>query len=227
MRPLERGAEPTTAADWSGYRDAVEALGAAFGWTCSYCECPVWLAIHVEHKVPKVTHPELEMTWDNFLLACPLCNSIKGEREYAAHEHVWPDRDNTARAFVYEADGIVRVSPALSPELRELAQKTSLMVGLERLPGAGASQADARWRRRLEIWNMAERSRESLAANPSEELYVAIVDLARASGFWSVWMSVFAGDASVRQRFIDAFEGTSRSCFDRETRPIPRTGGLI
>jgi len=54
-----------------------------------------------------------------------------------------------------------------------------------------------------------------------------IVELARSSGFWSVWMAIFEDDREMRDRLIRAFEGTSVECFDAQTRPVPRAGGAL
>ncbi|MFM7664504.1 MAG: hypothetical protein ACKO68_08245 [Bacteroidota bacterium] len=46
----------------------------------------------------------------------------------------------------------------------------------------------------------------------------AVVLLAQATGFFSVWMEVFRDDPSIRNRLIDAFPGTRDSgCFDPQT----------
>jgi len=54
-----------------------------------------------------------------------------------------------------------------------------------------------------------------------------IVALARATGFWSVWMTVFTEDQDMRRRLIDAFPGTSIACFDEQLRPLPRPAGAL
>jgi len=40
-------------------------------------------------------------------------------------------------------------------------------------------------------------------------------------------MTVFADDADLRRRPIEAFPGTSRACFDERTRPIARLSGAL
>lgn len=56
-------------------------------------------------------------------------------------------------------------------------------------------------------------------------------ELAAQTGFFSIWMTVFAGDADMRNRLIDAFDGTRDSgCFDPATTepcsPAPNPDGL-
>jgi hypothetical protein len=56
----------------------------------------------------------------------------------------------------------------------------------------------------------------------------AIVELALARGFFSVWMEAFDDDTAVRRGLIEAFAGTARTCFDPvTTRPIARPGGRL
>ncbi|WP_239500232.1 hypothetical protein [Bacillus pseudomycoides] len=54
-----------------------------------------------------------------------------------------------------------------------------------------------------------------------------IVDTAVAAGFFSVWMSVFQHDEDMLQRLLQAFPGTSVSCFDENGVPINRNGGRV
>ncbi len=54
-----------------------------------------------------------------------------------------------------------------------------------------------------------------------------IIQLAKATGFWSVWMTVFSEDVDMRRRLIAAFPGTSRACFDEQARPVPRRCGAL
>ncbi len=56
----------------------------------------------------------------------------------------------------------------------------------------------------------------------------SVVDIARAIGFFSIWMEVFATDTLLRRALIDAFVGTAPDCFDpATTRPVPRPGGRL
>ncbi len=83
MRPVRRG--PVPEADgvpktYAAYGDARDDLIARLGDYCSYCELPCHKGPAVEHVQPKGGthgHPELERVWDNFLLGCRYCNSVK------------------------------------------------------------------------------------------------------------------------------------------------------
>jgi hypothetical protein len=68
---------------------------------------------------------------------------------------------------------------------------------------------------RREAWQQAEIALDDLLHSPSEALKQAITREALATGFFSVWMTVFAAQPDMLQRFIRAFPGTQASgCFD-------------
>jgi hypothetical protein len=77
------------------YPQAGIPLTVAIGSFCSYCESYSTGGLHVEHVVPKSPFVALEIDWDNFLLACPPCNSIKSNRPtYAAVKAIPPALTN-------------------------------------------------------------------------------------------------------------------------------------
>src|SRR3712207_1552660 len=105
MRPVERGYDPREG-DWAGWQGAgVLALAERIGQYCSYCERYLPYAAAVEHLRPKKPNPTLALRWDNWLLACPNCNSIKGDADVELDQYLWPDRDNTMHAFTYGRGG--------------------------------------------------------------------------------------------------------------------------
>ncbi len=48
---------------------------------CAYCEGRIndVAYSHIEHKLPKRKHPKLVCTWENLTIACPRCNTNKGD----------------------------------------------------------------------------------------------------------------------------------------------------
>ena len=67
--------------NYSPYNKAKMPLLGNLGWYCSYCEgtrFPNELA--VEHIEPKGANGE-KTVWENFLVSCGICNSIKGYPE--------------------------------------------------------------------------------------------------------------------------------------------------
>lgn len=59
------------------YALAAGPLEAQLGRFCSFCEMYNQTGVAVEHIVPKARYPLFFIAWNNFLLACPVCNSNK------------------------------------------------------------------------------------------------------------------------------------------------------
>lgn len=231
MRPVDKGDWPEDAEgcrkEFSDYSEARGDLIGRLGEYCSYCEMHLDSSLAVEHVQPKTHHPDLRTDWDNFLLACGNCNPTKGSEDVRLDDYFWPDRNNTFLAFEYIEGGRVRVSRELAAELRSRAQATVTLTGLDKTPLNDPKAADRRWQNRRETWDMATHVLERLHAKDSLEFRETIVNLAKAKGYWSVWMTVFADDKDMVRRFIERFQGTYRDCFNAEYKPIPRTAGGI
>ncbi|HEU0014624.1 MAG TPA: HNH endonuclease signature motif containing protein [Longimicrobium sp.] len=73
---FDRYARALARVDTYGFARPV--LIARIGAYCSYCEMPLAANLAVEHVLPRKWFPELQLAWSNFLLCCPICNSIKG-----------------------------------------------------------------------------------------------------------------------------------------------------
>jgi len=234
MRPVECGAWPLdstgAAKAYVEYGDAQPDLYERLGDYCSYCELRVGDCMHVEHVLPKAVprYQHLEVQWLNFLLACTRCNSTKGHSDIDRADYFWPDTDNTFRAFLYEHGGIVRVAPGLRPDDQQTAQRTLELTGIDRRPGHPSfDHKDRRWLERSNAWDKAVVALHNLRANNTPELTATIVDLARATGFWSVWMTVFQAEDALVARFISAFPGTCAACFSASGSSQPRPPGSL
>ena len=234
MRPVRRGPVPEV----EGVRKTYAAYGAArddlikrLGEYCSYCELPCAEGPAVEHVQPKGGkhgRPDLELIWDNFLLGCRYCNGVKRDTPVAVSDYFWPDQDNTFRAFKYETDRAPQPADGLSPAERARAERTLELTGLDREPShPDLTDRDRRWFKRREAWGKAIISLGNLQSAPSEEMRRQIVLDALGTGFWSVWMTVFAGDQDMLRRLVSSFVGTERACFDPDMNPMPRPGGRI
>lgn len=237
MRPITRGDVPTgspgTPKTYAAYGDARPDLVERIGEYCSYCERNILqgTGLAVEHIYAKKYFPARELDWENFLLSCTNCNSVKkdGDANFNHAYFLWPHLDNTARVFRYLAGGLVTPDPALSVGPRTLAADTLRLTGLDRYPGAAVEPAaqDFRWQHRREAWDIAQRALARLTVTDCVPMREQIVDTAIQTGFWSVWMSVFARDSDMRTRLVNAFRGTAIDCFNADAQPIRRDGGLI
>lgn len=228
MRPITRGTAPRT---YRAYGDAIGDLEERLGIYCSYCERRLPTSLAVEHVVPKSLEPALETSWDNFLLGCTNCNSVKLAQPTNQRDFLWPDLDNTLAAFTYSEGGFVDVTTTLTPGLRRKAAKLMNLVGLDRHRATNRPRPaarDKRWQQRIDVWNAAVLARTRLAelgdAPAAQDL---VLEAAVGYGFFSVWMTVFAGHAGIRQRLIERFVGTAVDCFDAAYALQRRPGGRL
>ncbi len=236
MRPVIRGPWPKDKngdkVQYKDYTNARRELISRIGECCSYCEMHLDSALAIEHVQPKKTSGELstivsrELDWNNFLLACPNCNSIKGSKDVDMDDYFWPDRDNTFRAFHYAEGGVVEPAEFLSDNAKKIAENTILLTGLDKNPNA-QNAADRRWNNRRECWDIAERAKKRLERNDSVDLRDQIAETASAKGFWSIWMTVFENDSDMKKRLIDAVPGTAEECWEGDYQPVHRPGGQV
>jgi uncharacterized protein (TIGR02646 family) len=232
MRPVDRGSHPLAGADPKVFLEYADARGDLFdrlGRYCSFCERPIKAGLAVEHVLAKSRRPKLERSWDNFLLACVNCNSTKGQKFVSRKTFFLPDQDNTFRAFRYESGGRMAVNPTLTAGDRKKAIGTIELVGLDKIPLHDPQAKDLRWNDRREAWDKAERYLVRLGQPGIDEptLVASIVDLCKADGHWSVWMTVFGSRTDVRRRLISEHHGTAVDCFDPDGSPVPRPGGTL
>lgn len=232
MRPINRGIRPQqedgSLIEFTAYQLARPELINRLGEYCSYCEMQLDASLAVEHVQPKSLNAELELEWDNFLLACTNCNSTKGDKEIELNQYYWPDRDNTFRAFKYCEGGVIMSADDLDEEQQQIAENTLHLVGLDKDSLNNPTASDRRLLNRREAWDIAQRALERLARNNSHiDFCDQIIDHAKDKGYWSIWMTVFSNDVYMRNRLINAFPGTLGNCFDVHTNTIPRMGGNL
>jgi uncharacterized protein (TIGR02646 family) len=230
MKPVNKGAAPKR---YSAYAEAKPDLVEKLGPFCSYCEAhgnPT--ALDVEHIYPQKAHPTRERQWGNFLLSCKSCNSKKnahlgsGRQRNLHARFLWPHLDNTARAFEYTANGIVRPANGLSPQNLRLATETIAMVGFMSSPAAAAdyetrSTPYTGASIREDIWHQAESIKKNYIANPSTEFAGTLANLAASIGYFSVWMEVFRDRPEFRHELVRAFRADP-ACFDPTSQPVAR-----
>lgn len=219
MRPVSKKSDPgLSVKNYSMYRVS---LTSNIGYYCSYCERRLEHGIEIEHIKPKDLYPDLELRWDNLLIACRNCNAIKGRQDINLEEYFWPHLDNTAKAFDYSTSGIIRVASNITNEHRKIAEKTIKLVGLDRTPSLDTvnnpEERDNRWRFRMQAWDKAEECRNDLLMSDTPTLRKLIVEMAVSTGYFSVWMSVFQSDLLMKKELITAFLGTDINCYHEET----------
>jgi len=134
-------------------------------------------------------------------------------------------------AIEYMAGGLVEPSRALDPRILAKAAALIELVGLDRHPGQPpAKQPTARDRRYLEReekWGLAQIMRDKLTHNNTNDFRDVLVDLAKQSGFFSIWIAAFRDDPDMRRRLVEAFVGTAGDCFKCDWTLKLRVGGHI
>ena len=238
MRPVERGpipiADPQTNQPkvYAAYGNARGDLIQRMGQYCSYCETRLNASLAVEHVQPKGINPDLELSWDNFLLGCTNCNSTKGSRQIILDEYFWPDIHNTFIPFVYEADGQVNLNPALTDTDKQKAQAIADLIGLQKYPDNASASDRSRWKNRKGTYEKALYSKSNLEAATAHgvrDLFIEqLIISATFAGFFSIWFKVFEGKNDVLRAWLQAFPGTHLASFDpaNNFQPVKRTNEM-
>lgn len=244
MRPIEKAkpgdkviykdscdndVEHVVQTDYDPYGEAKMPLVGNLGAYCSYCEGKRQASnLAVEHMAAKSKGgPETE--WNNFLLCCNVCNSVKGTVVTDDQYH-WPHINNTFLSFIYDETGRVHVNKEIPLISQKKAENLMKLVKLQRHKdyvdkNNKPSAMDYRWKERYECWNKAE-----LCKKYYEQGKITaddIIEEALYRGNWSVWFTVFKGKDEILKRLITDFPGTCASCFDRNNHyaPIERNRG--
>lgn len=207
-------------ADYDKYGEAKLPLAGNIGRYCSYCEGLREVdALEIEHRVAR-NNGGSETAWDNFLLCCKLCNTIKSTKQVGTDFH-WPHLNNTFLDFIYDETGRVKVNPELLEPSATRAKNLYNLVRLGR-DNADATAKDYRWQRRYETWNKAIDAKAKYDAGKWDE--DDVISRAQDTGYWSIWFTVFTGVDAILSRLISDFAGTCKSCFDANNhyKPIPR-----
>ncbi|MEO5914086.1 MAG: HNH endonuclease [Luteolibacter sp.] len=228
MRPVTRITAPHT---YAKYQEAIGDLEDCFGCYCSYCERRFPALLAVEHVSPKSLDSARETDWTNFLLGCVNCNSTKGDKPTNDQDFLWPDKDNTLLAIEYKVGGLVGASSTTGSQIEPKMLALIELVGLDRHPGQPADKQptdrDKRYLEREEKWKLAQLKREALSRNDNDDFREVLVDLAKESGFFGIWMAAFHDDSDMRRRLVEAFVGTARDCFEADWSLKTRIGGHV
>jgi hypothetical protein len=188
MRPVNKGNAPKVYID---YGDARHDLACRIGYFCSYCEMGVNNMIEVEHVHP-IDNGGIPTDWNNFLLSCKYCNTVKSARNPSRLGYLWPDIDNTDLAFEYSEINVIEPKSALLPLLKSYAQATIGLMGLDRKPGGTTEPtfADMRWRSREEVWTIAKDNYNNWIEAPLPAMARSIANCSLI-GHYSIWQEIF------------------------------------
>jgi hypothetical protein len=145
MRKLTKGEVPTVlvnnATAWtvefvrdpsgfSRYRhnEVREALLKETFGKCAYCEARIRdvSPVHVEHIIPKSKRNDLVVSWDNLTIACPNCNTHKGDYYDVAQPLLHPYVDDPRLHLIF-AGSLVFAAAA-----SRLGERTINRLGLRR-----------------------------------------------------------------------------------------------
>lgn len=226
MRPVDKGDAPQVYTD---YGQARHDLAERIGYYCSYCEMKVFNSIEVEHILPQQQGGAV-LSWDNFLLSCKYCNTIKSDHNNTITEYFWPDRDNTDLVFEYDECTVISPRPTLSPQLTAKANATISLMGLDRKPGdiVPPTYADTRWRSRKEAWDEANKSLYNWRQAPIQPMAIQIGACSLLSGHYSIWKTVFENEPTVLDEIdrVYSAKGLFKQ-YDANGRRIVRASGLI
>lgn len=208
MRPLNKRMFTAHKPQYKPYGSAKNDLMQAIGSYCSYCERHSYsCGIDVEHIRHKSQNANRVYLWSNFLLACKNCNSVKGVS--GVNSMYFPTVSDTFSILSYCWDGSVDINRAvlICPKAQEKAHLLIRLVGLDRRPGhPNYSFKDKRWSDRRAIWALAERYLSPWRAGAIEAQVIA--DLAKLSGGWSIWMTVFNSESAVLEKLNSEFPST-------------------
>ena len=188
MRPVDKGEAPKV---YTNYGKARHNLAEKIGYYCSYCEMKIANGIEVEHILPR-NQGGAPLDWDNFLLSCKYCNTIKSDHNSKLSNYLWADRDNTDLAFFYSEANAISPKTTLAKSLQVLAQNTIDLMGLNRFPKGKntPTEADTRWRSRKKTWDIAKFSYTDWKEAPIMQMAKQIARTS-LSGHYSIWTEVF------------------------------------
>lgn len=212
MRPVVKGIAPKT---YTSYSQAKDDLRNAIGSYCSYCEMNISNQPDIEHVVPKSKAPVLENDWNNFLLACKTCNTIKSIDNDTRSGYVFPDTHNTAYAYRYTQTTVI-VNTALNDEEQKLAQATLDLVKINREKDT-SGRTDDRRVARVNEWNKALESLEDFVVCSTDEMARQIGR--SPSGFHSSWLEIFREHPKVKAEILKQVVGTDMSCYCVDFNP--------
>jgi uncharacterized protein (TIGR02646 family) len=236
MRPVVKSTKLTDAGqplEFEPWGKAKSDLINEIGSFCSYCEKKVnRSSLHIEHikgkKVKDNTgvliYDSLKYRWDNFLLACCNCNSVKDNKDIVLTNPFLPHINNLVHFIEIGTGGIIKIKNGVNGNNLTRTSAFINLVGLDREPShPNYSDSDDRWENRLEAIDLAKRQFDKYTSNPKQTDLETILCLAKEKGFFSVWYYQFLGQNEVIDALINGivinginiepYKGTHRASF--------------
>jgi len=207
MRPVNKGEAPCV---YIQYSEAKDDLREALGAYCSYCEMNITNGMDIEHVSPKSKNPTLSVSWDNFLIACKVCNRLKSNVNDCRGGYIFPDTHNTAYAYQYSQQGVA-INNALDEAEQQLALNTLNLVQLNRTVDS-TKRKDDRYVQRLVEWDKAQESLKDYEIMQSPEMKRQVVR--SHAGFISSWLEIFKDYPEVKQGLLESIKGSNFNCYD-------------
>ncbi|NLR63025.1 HNH endonuclease [Chitinophaga varians] len=223
-----------TPMEYTPWGKAKKVLISEIGSFCSFCEkYNSRSALHVEHIYGKkcinaagvLIYDTLKHRWDNFLLACVNCNSVKGNKDIALTNPYMPHINNLIHYITINTGGLIQIKAGLSATDTNGIRGFINLTGIDRVPGhSDYSDKDDRWDTRLKVYDIVKRQYQKYtAANPTTDLE-NIIQLARTNGFFSIWyyqfitysevINVLINGIMINGTLIRPFPGIHLASFD-------------
>lgn len=202
--------------EYNPWGDAKPELIDEIGDYCSYCEKQLdESSLAIEHIYHKNQYTTQQFHWNNFLLACPICNSIKGIKDVVTRNPFLPHLDNLLCFIEILYGGVISIKTGVTGTDLARTQSFIELIGLDRTIGHPSySNKDDRWDYRLAAYDLAERQLQKYISTPTTTDIENIVALAVGRGFFTVWFTVFDAHDEVKSALITAFKGTNHTRFD-------------
>lgn len=196
--------------EYKPYTKAKNELVDELGDFCSYCEKKVnKSSLHIEHIFAKAAadpdgnekYRHLEYRWDNFLLACSHCNSIKRNKDIALTNPFMPHLNNIVHCIEIIEGGLIKITDNAQDNTLHRTIAFIELVGLDREPShPDFSEKDDRWLYRYEAHDLAKRQCDKYNARQVD--IDTIIELAKSIGFFSVWYYQFLEHTEVLHALI-------------------------
>ena len=231
MRPITRSDKFDASGnpvEYNPWGEAKRELVAEIGSYCSFC-CKKLTrsALHVEHIYAKnyedssgaKIYDYRKYHWNNFLLGCVNCNSVKGSKDIASRNPFMPHEDNPLHFVDVGSGGLITQKNPLPSDESARIQAYFDLVGIDRRPGHSKySHKDDRWEYRMKAYDLAMRYHTKY--NSGEADIETIVELATSQGFFAVWYTVFKAFNDIIEALINGFTGTNRAKFDSDFNTV-------